>query len=112
MKKLSWIDLKSPEQINEIKEKSRTVPQVIFKHSTRCGTSALAKNRLENKEIATPIEFYYLDVIGNRPISNIVAETFNIWHESPQVLVIKDGKCVYDESHIGIRMEDIIRKVA
>jgi len=112
MKKLSWIDLNSVEQVNEIKERSKTVPQVIFKHSIRCGTSALAKNRLENKDISMPIDFYYLDVISNRAVSNKVAELFDIYHESPQVLLIKDGKCVYDESHIGIRLEDIMRKVA
>ena len=109
---INWIHLTSKEQIAEIKERSKSVPQLIFKHSTRCGTSALAKGRLDKNATPPGIDFYYLDVIGDRGISNLVSEEFNVYHESPQVLLIKDGKCVYDESHIGIRFEDIMKKAA
>jgi bacillithiol system protein YtxJ len=109
---MNWKALNKQEQIAEIKERSKSVPQLIFKHSTRCGTSSLAKSRLESKNVPESIEFYYLDVINDRSISNLVAQEFNVHHESPQVLLIKDGKCVYDESHIGIRLEDILRQAA
>lgn len=107
---MNWITLDSASQLDEIKERSKTKPQVIFKHSIRCSISSMAKNRLERSEQPADIDFYYVDLINNRGLSNTVAETFNVWHESPQVMVIKDGKCVYDESHSAIRMEDILEQ--
>lgn len=108
---MNWIQLTSEEQLEEIKEKSKDKTQVIFKHSTRCSVSSMAKNRLERKEFPGEADFYYLDLIANRTISSRVASDFNVYHESPQVLVIKDGKCVYDESHSGISMEEIKHQV-
>lgn len=109
---ISWIPLTRIEQIEEIKERSKSIPQLIFKHSTRCGTSALAKSRLEKKQAPATIEFYYLDLISYRPISKKIAEDFKVYHESPQVLLIKNGECIYEESHIGIRMEEIAKQAA
>jgi bacillithiol system protein YtxJ len=109
---MNWIALTSDEQLQQIKERSLQRTQVIFKHSTRCSISALAKSRLEKSGGDTSIDFYYLDLIRYRSLSNMVAEVFNIYHESPQVLVIKDGACVYDESHLGISMNDILRHAA
>lgn len=109
---MKWIPLTSEAQLAEIKEKSKTTPQVIFKHSTRCGTSSLAKGRLETKNAPDNIDFYFLDLINYRNVSNKVAEVFDVWHESPQILLIKNGECVYDESHIGIRMEEIVEQAA
>nr|WP_262919899.1 thioredoxin family protein [Niabella hibiscisoli] len=51
-----------------------------------------------------------MDLIDNRPVSNKVASHYGIEHESPQVLLIKDGKCIFDESHSAIYMEDIVEK--
>ena len=104
---MNWIDLQTESQLNEIREKSADRPQVIFKHSTRCGTSALVKSRLERTALPDSIDFYYLDLIRYRPISNKIAEIFRIGHESPQVLIIRNGECIYDESHMGITMSDI-----
>lgn len=104
---MNWIQLTSIEQLEEIKQKSNDKPQVIFKHSTRCSVSSMAKNRLERKEFPREADFYYLDLIANRTISTQIEKDFNVYHESPQVLVIKNGKCVYDQSHSGINMEDI-----
>ena len=99
-------------QLDEIRQRSTTRPQLIFKHSTRCSTSALVKGRLERAKPPESIDFYYLDLIGNRPISNYIAETFFVEHESPQVLLIRNGECVYDESHLGITMNDIVDAAA
>jgi len=107
---MNWIKLNSEDQLNEIREKSTGRPQLIFKHSTRCSTSALVKSRLERNQPPSSIDFYYLDLISYRPISNQIAETFRVHHESPQVLLIRDGKCVYEESHMGITMDEIIEK--
>ena len=109
---MNWIALTNEEQLNQVKEKSMERPQVIFKHSTRCGISALAKSRLDKANPADDIDFYYLDLISYRGLSNKVAQEFNVYHESPQVLIIKNGKCVYDESHMGISMADIAEHAA
>jgi monothiol bacilliredoxin len=107
---MKWIALKDEIQIEEIKEKSKTAPQVIFKHSTRCATSQVVKTRLERNAQPEGIDFYFLDLIGNRNISNEVAETFHVHHESPQILLIKNGECVYDESHLDISLDEIVEQ--
>ncbi len=107
---MKWIDLNEEQQLNNIKELSNQKPQLIFKHSTRCSISSMAKGRLERSLQPDGIDFYYLDLIKNRPLSNKVAEDFSIFHESPQVLLIKDGACIYDESHSGIDMDEIIEQ--
>ena len=109
---MNWKDLTEESQLIEIKEASKLRPQVIFKHSTRCSISAVAKSRLERGTPPSNVDFYFLDLIRNRPVSNKIAEEFSVYHESPQVLLIKNGECVYDESHSGISMADIEDQVA
>ncbi|MCH5686393.1 bacillithiol system redox-active protein YtxJ [Niabella sp. W65] len=107
---MSWITLNSEEQLEVINQKSFEKPQLIFKHSTRCSISSVIKNRLYKNALPDGIDFYYLDLIANRPVSNKIADQYGIAHESPQILLIKDGKCIFDESHSAIYMEDIIEK--
>lgn len=109
---MNWIELDSEEKIEEIKQNSQQSPQVIFKHSTRCSISSMAKSRLERATPPEGIAFYYLDLIAHRHVSDKVASSFDVSHESPQVLVIKNGSCVYDESHSGIDMADIAEQTA
>ncbi len=104
---MNWKELTKESQLSEIKEESKNRPQVIFKHSTRCSISAVAKSRLERGTPPANVDFYFLDLIRDRSLSNKIAEEFSVYHESPQVLVIKNGECVYDESHSGISMADI-----
>ena len=98
-----WIHLTSLEQLEDIEKLSAERPVVIFKHSTTCGISAAAKARLEavpfNNEKGT---FYYLDLLTYRPVSNAIAEKFEVVHQSPQIIVIKDGKAVHSNSHHAI----------
>ena len=105
---MNWISLTNEEQLHQIKAISNEKPQVIFKHSTRCSISSVAKNRLERSAQPGDIDFYFLDLIKFRTISNKIAEDFKVYHESPQILVIKNGECIYDESHSGIDMEEIV----
>ena len=109
---MNWIALDSEEKIYEIKQNSQQSPQVIFKHSTRCSISSMAKSRLERATPPEGIAFYYLDLIAHRNVSNKVAEAFDVSHESPQVLIIKNGSCVYNESHSGIDMDEIAGQTA
>lgn len=105
---MNWIKLDSAEQLSEIKAKSADTPQVIFKHSTSCSISAMALNRLERSPVPETIDFYLLDLIRFRSISNQVAEEFDVSHESPQILLIKHGECVYAESHMGINAGEVV----
>lgn len=104
---MRWIPLIDQLGIEAIKEESFAKPQVIFKHSTTCSISSMALNRLERAELPEGMDFHYLDLLGYREVSKQVAEIFGVVHESPQVLIIKNGKCVYDESHYAINMDDI-----
>lgn len=105
-----WHPLTQIEQLQEIIDKSAHTPQVIYKHSTRCSISLVVKNRLEKEAAPEAVDFYFLDLLAYRPISNAIAEQFRVYHESPQVLVIKKGECVYDDSHMAINMDDIIER--
>lgn len=105
---MHWIHLTDEEQLKQIVSKSQIRPQVIFKHSTRCSISAVALQRLQKTTQPSDIDFYFLDLLANRQLSNQVSVLFKVPHESPQVLVIRDGSCVYEESHMGISMNEIV----
>lgn len=105
---MNWINLQTEEQLNDIIKKSKGTPQVIFKHSTRCSISSMAKNRLDKKENPDGFDFYYLDLIKFRGISNKIASDFKVTHQSPQIIIIRDGLSIYDESHSGISMDEIL----
>jgi bacillithiol system protein YtxJ len=109
---MTWNELTEETQLKEIVELSRTQPVIIFKHSTRCSISTMAKGRLERSVAPQNVAFYYLDLIRHRNISNRIAEQFHVHHESPQVLLIRNGECIYDESHNGISMEEIVEQAA
>ncbi len=108
---MNWIELTDIGQLDKIKEESMSEAVVVFKHSIRCSISAMAKNRLERSyDVTNTLKFYYLDLIRHRDISNKIAEVFHVAHESPQVLLIKNGECVYEESHNGIDMFEIVEQ--
>lgn len=104
---MNWTPLRSADELEQLIHLSTQQPQVIFKHSTRCSISSVAKSRLEKAEAPANATFHYVDLLSFRPVSNAIAEKFAVEHESPQILVIKDGKCVYYESHMGIDMDEI-----
>lgn len=106
---LSWEDLQDSTQLDTIKELSFTKPVIIYKHSTRCGISSMILSRLERSYDLEQdvLKCYFLDIIRYRSVSNLVAETFNVRHESPQLLLIIEGKAVYNTSHGGISMEGL-----
>lgn len=103
-KLLPWIVLNSLDQLSEIEAKSITKTQVIFKHSTRCGISRMVLSQFEKDfDISTKsLDLYYLDLLNHRDISNAIAERFNVVHESPQLLIIKNGIAVSNASHGSI----------
>ncbi|GAA4406353.1 bacillithiol system redox-active protein YtxJ [Nibrella viscosa] len=110
---MNWNILNSEAQLEAIKQESADQPVMIFKHSTRCSISAMALSRMErNWKEEAGIKPYYLDLISYRSLSNKIADEFDIDHQSPQVLLIQDGKCVYDASHMSISFDDLKQQVA
>ncbi len=104
---MQWIPLTTETQLDEIVGQSATNSVVIFKHSTRCSISSTALSRLERAWKAEGTPAYYLDLIAYRPISAAIAEKFTVEHQSPQVLVIKNGECAYSATHWDIAFEEI-----
>ena len=103
-----WHPLTGMEQLDELVEKSDEQPALIFKHSTRCGVSRMVLRSFENEmdlSEGDDHQFYYLDLIANRDISNEIAKRFDVQHESPQVIILKDGKAVHHASHHSIQAE-------
>jgi bacillithiol system protein YtxJ len=110
-----WNPLTDVNQLEDIKLESNENAVGIFKHSTRCSISATALDRLERNwakaEIPTGLKMYYLDLIAHRDISNKIASDFNVEHESPQFILIKNGKASYHESHYGINLSEILEQI-
>lgn len=106
---INWIPLESSQQLDEIVKLSSSTPCLVFKHSTRCSISSMAKSRLEKSWdfSGEDLKPYYLDLIQFRSISNEIAERFGIHHESPQILLIRNGACTYDASHLDISVAEL-----
>jgi len=112
-KVLPWIFLTSENQLEEITRKSFKKSQVIFKHSTRCSISSISMNKFV-KNYTIPVDdadLYYLDLLNYRSVSDEVGYKFQVMHQSPQVLVIKNGEAVYDASHYAIQTDKIFELI-
>ena len=96
-----WKTIESDLQLQAAIDESFEKPVVLFKHSVTCGISAGAKYRLEQEWdfSAEELSFYYLDLLAYRPISNKIAEALGVSHQSPQIILLKSGRAVYDTSH-------------
>ncbi|MEP1034022.1 bacillithiol system redox-active protein YtxJ [Ekhidna sp.] len=105
---LPWKNLDRISELEEIENLSKERAVLLFKHSTRCSISAMALGRFERsyKEEAL-FEPYYLDLIAHRDISNEIASRYGVKHESPQAILIRNGKAVFNTSHMGISYEEL-----
>ncbi len=104
-----WIELTSSEQLKQAIESSVENAVILFKHSTRCSISSMAKSRFEsnwNTDLSK-VSIYYLDLIAHRNISNEIAELTGIEHQSPQAIVLKNKEVIYDASHSEISAKAI-----
>ncbi len=102
---MNWKSLEDVGALAQLQEKSRERPVIIFKHSTRCSISSMTLSRLErawNEQEMEGADIFYLDLIRHRDVSQKVADSFRVPHQSPQLLLIHNGQCVYDTSHMGI----------
>ncbi|HEY2580734.1 MAG TPA: bacillithiol system redox-active protein YtxJ [Mucilaginibacter sp.] len=103
---MNWTALESADQIKTIKQEQGY--SMIFKHSTRCSISMMVKKRFELdwSQLPENLPLYFLDLIKYRDLSNQVASDFQVYHESPQLLLIKDGECILDLSHGHVSVEE------
>lgn len=111
---MNWNKLNTIEQLDEIKAESFKHPVLLFKHSTTCSISNMALNRMERNYDQTKVgdlKPYYLDLLSHRDISSKIAEFFEVEHESPQAILVQNGKAIYDASHYDISFADIAEKV-
>ena len=106
---MNWNSLQTAEQLTELLEESVNSKILIFKHSTRCSISRTTLDRLERnwKDEFPNTKSYFLDLLSFRELSNAIAERFNVEHQSPQVLIISEGKSIYDRSHFDIEYSQL-----
>ncbi|MCB0525516.1 MAG: bacillithiol system redox-active protein YtxJ [Lewinellaceae bacterium] len=106
---MDWQELQSTDDFDRIISRSFSIPCLIFKHSTRCEISSIAKYRIEDDWTfeEDSIEAFYLDVISYRQLSAHIASALSVVHESPQALLIHRGECIYDASHLDITVAEI-----
>ncbi|MGG7663839.1 bacillithiol system redox-active protein YtxJ [Dyadobacter sp. BHUBP1] len=104
---MNWITINSEEEVDNIYQSADY--SIIYKHSPRCATSLMAYRQLKSEVNAAAdiqIPIYIVDVIQNRKESQAIASSFGVVHESPQILVVKGGQCIYDASHEDISLRD------
>jgi bacillithiol system protein YtxJ len=111
---MNWINIENSQDIDAILEKSKTIPCLIFKHSTRCHMSEMSKYIIETEWNLDEeqLQAYCLDILKHKNLAAEIADRLNEHHQSPQVLLIKDGECFYEESHLEINYEEIEEQIA
>jgi bacillithiol system protein YtxJ len=110
--KLSWQDLENVEEYRDAVNKSFEKPVLFFKHSTTCFISKAVKKNLEKQinksQDKDKVDLYYLDLLFFRPISNLMANDLNVSHQSPQVILVKNGEVKYNASHENIDFQNVL----
>ena len=83
---------------------SASRPVLIFKHSATCGTSAMAAEEIDDLAAAAPLpaDIYVLRIQSARALSNEIERRFRVRHESPQILLIRDGTVVWSATHYRV----------
>lgn len=104
---IEWKVVRTEDVLDQIQEDSFLSPQMIFKHSTTCPISSMARNRVESDWNLTEVTPYFLDLLAHRSISNAIAAKWGVEHQSPQLILIKDGKAIFDESHLDINLSAV-----
>lgn len=110
---MDWITITSEEQVQDIAKSNE--PAIIYKHSPRCMTSLMAYRQLKsevNGQGGLNLPIYIVDVISNRRESQFIAHTFDVEHQSPQILVVKNGQSVFDTSHEGVSLRTALTHLA
>lgn len=112
---MPFIPLISTNQLENLDVNSNSRIQIIYKHSTRCSVSRMTEKIVTeemNALLTQQTDVYYLDLLQFRSVSNEIASRYNITHESPQLLVIKDGDCIYHASHSDVSIQTAMLSIA
>jgi bacillithiol system protein YtxJ len=101
-------------EVERIKQNSNEKPQIIFKHSTRCSLSAIAKKRVEEafEKLSPYCSLHIVDILKHRPVSDFIANVFDAPHQSPQLLILKNEECVLEQSHLAINPQEVLEFLA
>ncbi len=101
---VQWKLTNSEQELDLIDEQSKQKPQILFKHSTRCGVSSMVLRRFERQpqQVISGMDFYMVDLISNREVSNAIAARYGVMHQSPQLIILKNGTAVHNDSHYDI----------
>lgn len=103
-----WENLKTEEQLQAIWEKDSENTRIFFKHSTRCSISAMALSRFQEKwSSEKACELYFIDLIANRSVSNLLETLSQVTHQSPQIIVVKNKEVIYTASHSAIEARSV-----
>jgi bacillithiol system protein YtxJ len=105
---MHWIHVTNEDQLQKIIVRSQEKPQVIFKYSCCCHLSEIVFQRLQKNYCRGEIDFHFLDLADHKNISEKISETFKVPHQSPQILVIVEGQCIFHESHSEISLDGIM----
>lgn len=108
---LNWIEIQSEEDLEKVLASAEKV--AIFKHSTRCPVSSMAQNRIETswEEDTNQTPIYLLDLIRYRDLSNKIASKLGVGHQSPQLILVQNGKAFYDSSHHMIQSKEAAKYI-
>jgi bacillithiol system protein YtxJ len=110
---INWKNLSSVSDLEDADKISYENDVLLFKHSTTCSISHMAKMRLESSwNLSDKLIPYYLDLKAYRTVSDIIAEKYQVHHESPQVVILRKGECIYDASHLDISVDEISETLA
>lgn len=107
--KFTWRTLEELSQLDALEELSKEKLVVIFKHSVTCGISNMVWHQFQNEIDFNNdhIEMLYLDLLAHRDVSNEITRRFQVLHQSPQILVIKNGEVLHHASHSAIKLSNI-----
>jgi bacillithiol system protein YtxJ len=104
---LNWTEIHSVDELHEIWDNSLEKPAVFFKHSTRCSISSMALRAFERDWVSDDTKLFFIDLIANRDVSNLLAELSNVEHQSPQIIVTSKKTVLFSDSHGTIDAEKV-----
>lgn len=107
---MHWIHLTEEDQLQQLIVKSQEKAQIIFKYSPNCLSSDIAFKRIQEKCCPETADFYFLDLNTYRVLSEKIISHFEVHHACPQVLLIKDGECIYEGSHLSINADELLEQ--
>lgn len=107
---MNWVKLQTLNQLEDLNQLSDSKAILFFKHSTRCSISSTALSRFERHatNATGDVIFVYLDLLNHRDISNHLSELYKVEHQSPQALLVKNQKCIINQSHLEINLADLL----